>query len=185
MSIDFIINNLYNHLELSRLPLWLSFFRFFFGSAMTKIRIGDHAPSITISTYTGEQISLADYRGEHPVVVFFYPKDGTPICTKEACGFRDAYADFTEAGAAVIGVSGDSAEQHQIFAKTHKLPFLLVSDQDGAVRTAFGVPKTMGVLPGRVTYVIDREGTVRHIFNSQFAAERHVQEALEIIRKLS
>ena len=151
---------------------------------MTKIRIGDPAPKIPMSTHTGNQISLADYHGEHPVVVFFYPKDGTPICTKEACSFRDAYNDFTEAGAVVIGISSDSAEEHQSFAKTHKLPFLIVSDQDGTIRTAFGVAKTMGVLPGRVTYVIDREGIVRHIFNSQFAAERHVQEALEVIRKL-
>jgi thioredoxin-dependent peroxiredoxin len=151
---------------------------------MKKIRIGDPAPEIPMSTQTGDQISLSDYRGEHPVVVFFYPKDGTPVCTKEACSFRDAYEDFTSASAVVIGISGNSADDHQSFAKTHKLPFLLVSDQDGAVRSAFGVPKTMGVLPGRVTYVIDREGIVRHIFNSQFAAERHVQEALGMIRKL-
>ena len=151
---------------------------------MKKVDVGDPAPDLSMSTHTGEQLSLADYRGKHPVVVFFYPKDGTAVCTKEACSFRDAYEDFTEAGAVVIGISSDSAARHQSFAEKHGLPFLLVSDQEGDARRAFGVPKTMGVFPGRVTYVIDREGIVRHIFSSQFAADRHVQEALDVVRKL-
>ena len=151
---------------------------------MKKVDVGDPAPDLSMSTHTGERLSLADYRGKHPVVLFFYPKDGTAVCTKEACSFRDAYEDFTEAGAVVIGISSDSAARHQSFAEKHKLPFLLVSDQDGNARRAFGVPKTMGVFPGRVTYVIDREGIVRHIFRSQFAADRHVQEALDVVRKL-
>ena len=151
---------------------------------MKRIDVGDPAPDLSMSTHAGEQISLADYHGKHPVVVFFYPKDGTAVCTKEVCSFRDAYEDFTEAGAAVIGISSDSAARHQSFAKKHGLPFLLVSDQDGAARRAFGVPKTAGVLPGRVTYVIDTDGIVRHIFNSQFAADRHVDEALEVVREL-
>ena len=134
--------------------------------------------------HTGEQISLADYQGKYPVVIFFYPKDGTPTCTKEACGFRDSYASFTSAGAVVIGISGDSLESHLSFVDKHSLPFMLVSDQDGSIRRAFGVPKTLGILPGRVTYVIDREGVVRHVFSSQFAAKRHVNEALDILRKL-
>jgi len=151
---------------------------------MTRVDVGDSAPDLSMSTHTGERLSLADYRGEHPIVLFFYPKDGTAVCTKEACSFRDAYEDFTEAGAVVIGVSSDSASRHQRFAEKHGLPFLLVSDQDGNARRTFGVPKTMGVFPGRVTYVIDREGIVRHVFSSQFAADRHVQEALDVVRKL-
>ena len=151
---------------------------------MGAIDVGDPAPDLSLSTHTGEQLSLADYRGKHPVVVFFYPKDGTAVCTKEVCSFRDAYDDFTEAGAVVIGISSDSEARHQSFAQKHGLPFLLVSDKDGNARRAFGVAKTMGIFPGRVTYVIDREGIVRHIFNSQFAADRHVEEALEIVRKL-
>jgi peroxiredoxin Q/BCP len=118
------------------------------------------------------------------VVLFFYPKDGSPVCTKEACAFRDAYEDFVEAGAVVIGISGDSASQHQVFASNHQLPFMLISDSDGNARRAFGVPKSLGLLPGRVTYVIDREGIVRHIFSAQFSADRHVKEALQIIRTL-
>ena len=152
---------------------------------MSRIQIGDAAPDLTLSTHSGEQIALADYRGKKAVVVFFYPKDGTPGCTKEACAFRDAYEDFVEAGAVVIGVSSDSEARHQAFASTHQLPFVLASDKDARARRAFGVPKSMGLFPGRVTYVIDQEGIVRHIFNSQSAADRHVEEALGSIRKLS
>lgn len=151
---------------------------------MGRIDVGHPAPDLSLATHTGEQLSLADYRGKHPVVVFFYPKDGTAVCTKEVCSFRDAYDDFTEAGAVVIGISSDSEARHQSFAQKHGLPFLLVSDKDGNARRAFGVAKTMGIFPGRVTYVIDREGIVRHIFNSQFAADRHVEEALEVVRRL-
>ena len=151
---------------------------------MSRIDLGDPAPELTLTTQSGEQISLAQYRGKNAVVLFFYPKDGTPVCTKEACAFRDAYEDFVEAGAVVIGVSGDSADRHEAFAANHRLPFVLVSDTDGLARRAFGVPKSMGLLPGRVTYVIDKDGIVRHIFSSQFAADRHVQEALDWIRKL-
>ena len=149
---------------------------------MSRIDVGDAAPELTLETHSGERIRLADYRGEKAVVVFFYPKDGTPVCTKEACAFRDAYEDFVSAGAVVIGVSGDSAARHQAFASNHRLPFVLVSDKDGAARRAFGVPKSMGLLPGRVTYAIDKEGIVRHVFNSQLDAGRHVEEALEAIR---
>ena len=152
---------------------------------MSRIDLGDCAPELTLTTQSGEQISLAQYRGKNAVVLFFYPKDGSPVCTKEACAFRDSYEEFVEAGAVVIGVSGDSADRHQVFAANHRLPFVLVSDTDGLARRAFGVPRSMGLLPGRVTYVIDKEGIVRHIFSSQFAADRHVQEALEVIRKLN
>jgi peroxiredoxin Q/BCP len=151
---------------------------------MPKIDVGDAAPDVELQTHGGERIRLADYVGEKTVVLFFYPKDGSPVCTKEACAFRDAYEDFVEAGAVVIGISGDSAEQHQAFAANHRLPFVLATDSDGAVRRKFGVPKSMGIMPGRVTYVIDRKGIVRHVFSSQFAADRHVQEAMNVIRKL-
>lgn len=149
------------------------------------IQEGDRAPNFTAETHTGRKISLADFQGKQAVVLYFYPKDGTSICTKEACAFRDAYEDFVQAGAAVIGVSVDSLESHRSFAADKQLPFLLIGDEDGALRKLFGVPKTFGLLPGRVTYVIDREGVVRHVFNSQLFAGRHVSEALEIVRKLS
>lgn len=152
---------------------------------MKTIEIGDAAPDFASTSHTGEPVSLTDFRGSKIVVLFFYPKDGTPVCTKEACTFRDAYEDFTEAGAVVIGVSSGSAASHQAFAARHRLPFLLLADTDDSLRKAFGVPKSMGFLPGRVTYVIDRQGIVRHIFSSQFAADRHVAEALAVVRQLA
>ncbi len=105
--------------------------------------------------------------------------------TREACGFRDAYEAFLAAGAEVIGVSGDTAERHRRFAEAQRLSFPLVSDADGSLRRAFAVPRTLGIFPGRVTYVIDKQGVVRHVFSGQFAAERHVAEALAIVRTLA
>lgn len=146
---------------------------------------GDAAPDVTLTLHDGQSVALADLVRDHVVVLFFYPKDNTAICTKEACSFRDAYEDFVAAGATVVGVSGDSAESHEQFAAKHRLPFLLATDADGSVRRAFRVPKTLGLLPGRVTYVIDREGIVQRVFSGQFAADRHVREALEAVRKLA
>lgn len=155
------------------------------GSNMASIQVGDRAPDFTLSAQTGAQVSLAGFQGQKAVVLFFYPKDGTAVCTREACGFRDAYEDFLQAGAVVVGVSSDSRESHQAFAGAQRLPFLLLADADGALRKAFGVPKTLGFLPGRVTYVIDKEGVVRHIFSAQFSADRHVSEALAVVRQLA
>ncbi len=152
---------------------------------MKPIDMGDRAPDVALPSQGGEQVSPADYRGKNVVVLFFYPKDGTPVCTAEACSFRDAYETFAEAGAVVIGVSSDSVDRHRSFAEEHRLPFLLLADRDGRLRKAFGVPKTLGLLPGRVTYVIDKEGVVRHVFRSQMAAEKHVREALEVVRRLA
>jgi peroxiredoxin Q/BCP len=145
----------------------------------------NRAPEINLKLQTGESVRLAALWREKPVVLFFYPKDGTRVCTKEACAFRDAYEDFVAAGATVIGVSGDSAESHQEFAARHRLPFVLATDADGAVRRAFNAPKTLGLFPGRVTYVIDRQGVIRHMFSGQFAADRHVREALDAVRALA
>jgi peroxiredoxin Q/BCP len=151
---------------------------------MPTLEIGDRAPDFSLPSQDGKTVSLADFRGKNTVVLFFYPKDESPICTKEACSFRDAYEDFVKAGAAVIGISSDSAESHQRFAEHHRLPFLLLADTDGSLRKAFDVPKTMGLLPGRVTYVIDKEGIVRLIFNSQLSAADHVADALKIVEQL-
>jgi peroxiredoxin Q/BCP len=149
------------------------------------VQVGDQAPDFTLPTQSGEQVSLADYRGSKVVVLYFYPKDFTAGCTKEACSFRDNYEVFSEAGAEVIGVSSDSAAKHGEFATKHSLPFVLAADQGGAVRKAYGVPKTMGMLPGRVTYVIDREGVVRSVFNSQTAIDRHVDDAAAMVKQLN
>ena len=119
------------------------------------------------------------------MVLYFYPKDETPGCTAEACAFRDNYEDFVDAGAVVIGVSQDSEKSHKAFAEHHRLPFLLISDSDKALRKAYGVPNNLGFIPGRVTFVIDREGKIQHVFNSQINATKHVTEALEVLKRLS
>lgn len=152
---------------------------------MASLGVGDLAPDFRLPSQTGEQISLADFLGRQAVVLFFYPKDETAVCTKEACSFRDAYEDFVQAGAVVMGVSADPVESHRAFATGHRLPFVLLSDADGSLRKAFGVPKTLGLLPGRVTYVIDQQGVVRHVFSAPFSADRHVAEALAVVRQLA
>ena len=152
---------------------------------MATITVGANAPDFSKTTQNGDAISLSQFRGEKTIVLYFYPKDETPGCTAEACTFRDSFEDFVEAGAVVIGVSQDSEESHKNFASRHRLPFLLVSDRDKALQKAYGVPKTMGLLPGRVTYVIDREGKVQHVFNSQLNAKKHVREALEVVKRLA
>ncbi len=152
---------------------------------MSGIKVGEVAPDIHGIDQGGQVVQLSQFRGQRTVVLFFYPADESPICTKEACSFRDAYETFVSAGAEVIGVSGDSLDKHRQFASRHQLPFHLLVDTDGEIRRALGVPRSLGLLPGRVTYVIDSAGIVRHIFSSQFSSDRHVQEALEMVRQLS
>jgi thioredoxin-dependent peroxiredoxin len=146
------------------------------------IRAGDPAPDFALPDASGKTVRLGDYRGKKAVVLYFYPKDDTPGCTKEACTFRDQYQDLQDAGAEVIGISSDSAESHAKFAAKYKLPFTLLADRGGSVRKQYGVPATLGLLPGRVTFVIDRNGVVRHVFNSQFQAAKHVEESLAALR---
>ncbi len=147
-----------------------------------KVRVGGKAPEFSLQSHDGKTISLSDYRGKKSLVVYFYPKDETPGCTVESCTFRDFYEEFTEAGAEVIGISSDSVESHVNFAEHHDLPFVLLTDEDQSVRSAYGA--TGLFLPGRITYVIDKEGVVRYIFSSQAQVKRHVREALEIIKGL-
>ena len=152
-------------------------------SGKSAIEVGQKAPDFELPDAEGKRVRLADFKGKKAVVLYFYPKDDTPGCTKEACSFRDSYEDFQDAGAEVIGVSSDSATSHAKFAKRYKLPFTLLSDAKGEVRKKYGVPSTMGLMPGRVTYVIDKRGVVRHVFNSQLQATRHVSEALAALEK--
>jgi thioredoxin-dependent peroxiredoxin len=150
-----------------------------------RVAVGDQAPDFTLPDKNGTPVRLSDLLKNSAVVLYFYPKDDTPGCTAEACSFRDQYAVFKDAGAEVVGVSSDSAESHQQFAEKHRLPFVLVSDGDGALRKRYGVPTTFGLLPGRVTYIIGRDGIVRHIFSSQMQAEKHVSEALKTLQAMA
>jgi peroxiredoxin Q/BCP len=147
--------------------------------------VGDAAPDFDLPAADGSRVRLADLRANGPVVVFFYPKDQTPGCTAEACSFRDAYSAITDRGAQVVGISSDSAASHAAFAQKNGLPYPLATDTGGAVRKAFGVPKALGLLPGRVTYVIDRGGIVRLVFDSMFAPEKHVEAALQTLATLT
>src|SRR5262245_46270571 len=155
----------------------MALFDFLTGGQST-VEVGQKAPDFDLPDANGKRVRLADFKGKRAVVLYFYPKDDTPGCTAEACSFRDSYEDFQEAGAEVIGVSSDSEAKHSKFAARHRLPFTLLSDAKGEVRKKYGVPATFGLLPGRVTYVIDKKGVVRHVFNSQMQATRHVSEAL-------
>jgi peroxiredoxin Q/BCP len=149
-----------------------------------RIAVGRLAPDFSLPRQDGTPVRLSDYRGKSAVVLYFYPKDNTAGCTAEACAFRDSYEVFKEAGAEVIGVSADSPESHRQFAGQHRLPFVLLSDEDGAVRRLYQVPKWLGLFAGRVTFVIDKQGIIRHTFNSQIAFERHISEALNTLRSL-
>jgi peroxiredoxin Q/BCP len=151
---------------------------------MARIQVGDTAPDFTLPDSSGGKVSLSDYRDKKVVVLYFYPKDNSSGCTAEACAFRDSHQVFTDAGAEVIGVSVDSIASHEDFANRHQLPFTLLSDADGTVRKEYGVTGTFGVLPGRVTYVIDRQGTVRSVFSSLTKFNKHVSEALDMVRTL-
>jgi peroxiredoxin Q/BCP len=144
---------------------------------------GDRAPLITLPDQSGTE-RRSDQLGGKALVLFFYPKDDTPGCTMEACAFRDSYADLQALGAEVWGVSGDDAASHQRFASRHNLPYPLLVDRGNALRKAFGVPAVLGLLPGRVTYVIDGEGVIRHVFNNLLDGPAHRREAIEALRGL-
>jgi peroxiredoxin Q/BCP len=144
--------------------------------------IGSPAPDFELPTQDGKTVRLSDFRGKKAVVLYFYPKDHSQGCTTESCSFRDAYEDFVKAGAEVIGVSSDGVDSHRRFASDHHLPFILASDAGGKVRARYGVKATMWIIPGRETFVIDRDGIVRHTFSSQAQVTRHVEESLEMIK---
>ena len=149
-----------------------------------RIGVGDRAPDFTLPSQDGATVSLHDLLGTQAVVVYFYPKDNTTACTAEACAFRDSYEVFKDAGAAVVGISSDSVESHAGFANKNRLPFTLLSDAGGAARKAYVVPRSMAVLPGRTTYVIDKGGVVRHVFSDMLGATKYVGEALQAFRAL-
>ena len=156
-----------------------------FQPASANLKIGDKAPDFTLLDQSGHKVSLSDFHNKKIVVLYFYPKDETLICTKEACAFRDSYTDFTDLNCCVIGISSDSVESHKSFANNHKLPFILLSDDKSAIRKKYAIPNTAMVLPGRVTFVIDKQGIVRLIFNSQLDSDKHMSEALKVVKDLS
>jgi len=148
---------------------------------MADLKNGDSMPETTLLGADGP-VQLRDKIGK-PLVVYFYPKDETYGCTAEACAFRDQYEDFTTAGAEVIGVSADDADSHAKFKANHRLPFTLLTDAGGKVAKDWGV-RGFGFLKGRVTFVFDKAGVLQHRFDSQLRFGKHVDEALEVIKRL-
>lgn len=149
---------------------------------MKALQTGDTIPDFSLHDQDGNLVDISNYIGKKQLVIFFYPQDGSLNCTREACYFRDLMDVFEEAGAEVIGISGQSVESHKNFATVNNLKYKLLSDPGNHVRKLFGVPSGIfGLVPGRVTYVVDREGKVVFIFNSQTEIQRHVDEALKIV----
>ena len=144
---------------------------------------GDRAPLVALLDQHGTE-RRSDQLAGKALVLFFYPKDDTPGCTAEACAFRDSYADLQALGAEVWGVSGDDLASHQRFASRHNIPYPLLVDQGNRLRQAFGVPNVLGLLPGRVTYVIDGEGVIRHVFNNLLDGAAHRNEARAALQRL-
>lgn len=151
-----------------------------FRQRKARVAVGSVAPDFALPSQSGETVRLGDFLGR-PVVLFFYPKDNTLGCTKEVCAFRDSFEELGRLDAEVIGISSDSVDSHRGFADKHGLPFTLLSDEGGKVRGLYGVPNSLGIFPGRVTYVIDKEGVVRHVFSSQIGVEEHVEQALKAL----
>lgn len=148
------------------------------------IEVGEKFPNMTLKNEENKDFSIHDALGQS-FVVYFYPKDDTPGCTKQACTFRDQFEAFSSLNAKVIGVSEDSPASHAAFKKKYNLPFTLLTDQNNQLRKKVGVPTgVMGLLPGRVTYIMDKEGIVRHIFNSQSNVNQHIEEALNTLKIL-
>ncbi|MBC7845770.1 MAG: peroxiredoxin [Flavobacterium sp.] len=148
------------------------------------LQIGNRIPQFSAKDSNGNDFDSASIVGKKPVVFYFYPKDNTPGCTAQACSFRDQYEDFKDYGAEVIGISSDSITSHEKFVQQYKLPFILLSDNDKKIRTLFGVkPNLFGLIPGRVTYVVDKNGIIQLIFDSLLATH-HIPKALETIKNM-
>ncbi|QLG44225.1 peroxiredoxin [Costertonia aggregata] len=147
------------------------------------LKIGDTIPEFSLRDQNGNTFSTTEWVGKKPLVIYFYPKDNTPGCTAEACSFRDSYEEFTELGAEVIGISSDTENSHQKFTEKHNLPFILLADTQNKVRRLFKVEKSLFILPGRETYVVDKQGEIIMVFNN-VTANQHVKRALKALKKI-
>jgi len=146
---------------------------------MVKLKRGDKAPDFTLRNQDDKSVTLSSLKGRK-LVLFFYPKDFSPGCTREACHFRDSFEDFTEVGADVIGVSADSVESHKKFIESNLLPYTLLSDPGGEVAKLYGVSGFL--LPGRTTFIIGENGAILYIFSSQTDMKAHIDESLKNLK---
>ncbi len=149
------------------------------------IAIGDKCPEFVLKDQNNADFDIKSVLGKRILVIYFYPKDNTPGCTAEACSFRDSYEDFKDLGCEVIGISNDSPKSHAQFAEKNRLTFTLLADTSKKVRNLFGVPGNLfGLIPGRVTYIIDKKGIVRHIYNSLTNAAGHIEESINAVKTI-
>ena len=177
--------NFYRFFLIIYLLLFTSYLTYSQNKPMNEIKIGSTIPQFTLPDQNGNPFDINSVLGKKNLVIYFYPKDDSPGCTKEACSFRDQFEVFAEADAVIIGISGQSVESHKEFAAKYRLTYTLLSDEKDKIRKLFGVPTNLfGFLPGRVTYIVDKTGNVIYIFNSQVQATKHVDEALRVLKSL-
>ncbi len=151
------------------------------GTDQKEFTVGDKMPAFSLIDQDGKVFSSADYVGKSMLVIYFYPKDESMVCTKEACSFRDSFDDFTKAGAKVIGINGGTVASHKEFRDHYKLPFTLLSDPDNKVYHLFGVKNTM-FMTGRETFVIDRHGKIAFTYEAMMQGKKHADDALKFIK---
>jgi len=148
------------------------------------LKVGDKLPNFSAKDTNGAIFNAADYIGKQSLVIYFYPKDETKVCTQQACSFRDNYQEFKDLGAEVIGISADSVQSHIQFKTKFSLPFILLSDNDKKLRKLFGVENDFLIIPGRQTFVVDRNGTIIMVFNSM-SGTIHIDRALKSLKNLT
>ena len=147
------------------------------------LKVGSKIPDFSLFDQSGIKRSNREIQGRS-LVLFFYPKDDTPGCTIEVCGFRDKYDLFKILGAKVCGISNGNEKSHFEFSNKNKLQYPLLCDEDNSLRKKFGVAKFLGIIDGRVTYVIDANGTIRHIFEDLINGPAHIKEALRVLKEM-
>ena len=179
------LRNFYRFYLIIYLLLFTAYLTFNKDKHMNEIKVGSTIPAFTLPDQNGKMFDINSVLGKKNLVIYFYPKDDSPGCTAQACSFRDQFEVFTEADAVIIGISSQSVTSHKAFAEKHRLSFTLLSDEGNKIRKKFGVPTNLlGLLPGRVTYVADKTGKVIYTFNSQLQTEKHVDEALRVLKSV-
>ena len=148
------------------------------------LKVGDKLPDFSAKDTNGNLFNSKDYIGKQALVIYFYPKDETKVCTQQACSFRDNYQEFKDLGAEVIGISADSIQSHIKFKSKFNLPFILLSDNDKKLRKLFGVENDFLIIPGRQTFVVDENGLIVMVFNSM-SGTIHIEKALKTLKKLN
>ncbi|HVH41716.1 MAG TPA: peroxiredoxin [Labilithrix sp.] len=151
------------------------------------LRVGQKAPDFDVTSSSGQRVRLSEFLGKKNVVLYFYPGDFTPVCTRETCGFRDSYAELASKDTEVVGVSIDSDQSHERFAKQYEVPFALVSDSARILSTSYEAMSLFSRLTGkvgRITYVIDKKGDIAGVFDSELRASKHVDGVRDLVRKL-